>query len=69
MLLLISILLFTCSGCSLIVAKKTIDVVDDVFEQGPNPEKKRKIVKKQNKIKDKAREFYCSKIKDEEKCK
>ena len=68
MLLLILILLVTCNGCTYFVAKETVKVIDDVLEQSPNPEKKKKIIKKQNKIKDKAREFYCSKVKDKEKC-
>ena len=68
MLLLILILLNTCMGCTYMVAKETVKVIDKAFEEKPNPEKKKKIIKKQNKIKDKAREFYCSKVKDEEKC-
>ena len=61
MLLLILILLSTCMGCALFVAKETVKVVDIILEDDPNPEKKKK---KQ----DKAREFYCSKVKDKEKC-
>ena len=68
MLLLILILLFTCSGCAIMVAKETAKVIDIVLEDDPNPEKKKKILKKQQTIKDKAREFYCSKVKDKEKC-
>ena len=54
MLLLILILLTTCMGCTYMLAKET--------------DKKEKIFIKQNKTKDKAREFYCSKVKDKEKC-
>ena len=68
MILLIIILLTTCMGCTFMVAKETVKVIDKVLEQEPNPEKKKKILKKQNKMKDKAKEFYCSKVKDEEKC-
>ena len=68
MLLLILILLVTCNGCTYFVAKETVKVIDDVLEQSPNPEKKKKIIEKQNKMKSKAREFYCSKVKDKEKC-
>jgi len=50
------------------VAKETVKVIDMALDKGPNPEKKKKILKKQSTIKDKAREFYCSKVKDEEKC-
>ena len=55
-------------GCALIVAKETVKAVDIILDEGPNPEKKKKILKKQNKIKVKAKEFYCSKVKDKEKC-
>ena len=67
-LLLISILLITCTGCSFIVAKETVKVIDKALTQSPNPDKKERIIIKQNKKKDKAREFYCSKVKDKEKC-
>jgi len=56
------------NSCTYFVAKETIEVIDNVLEQSPNPEKKKKILKKQKIKKDKAREFYCSKVKDEEKC-
>ena len=60
--LLLLILLATCSGCTFFVAKETVKVLDEVLEKEPNPEKKKKTMK------DKSREFYCSKVKDEEKC-
>ena len=66
--LLLSIIIVTCTGCTFMVAKETVKVIDKVLEQEPNPEKKKKILEKQNKMKDKAKEFYCSKVKDEEKC-
>ena len=50
------------------VAKETVKVIDTVLEDDPNPEKKKKILKKKQTLKDKSREFYCSKVKDEEKC-
>ena len=50
------------------IAKETVGVLDEVLESNPNPEKKKKILKKQQTLKDKSREFYCSKVKDEEKC-
>ena len=68
MLLLILILLNTCMGCTFMVAKETVKVIDKALTENPNPDKKEKIVIKQNKIKNKAREFYCSKVKDKEKC-
>ncbi len=66
--LLLLIVLATCSGCAFMVAKETVKVIDTVLEDDPNPEKKKKILKKQQTLKDKSKEFYCSKVKDEEKC-
>ena len=66
--LLLLILLVTCSGCTFMVAKETVKVIDGVIETDPNPEKKKKILKKQQTMKDKSREFYCSKVDDKEKC-
>ena len=66
-LLLILVLLFN-SGCAFFVAKETGKVVDIILEDDPNPEKKKKILEKQKIKKEKAREFYCRKVKDEEKC-
>jgi hypothetical protein len=56
------------NGCAFIVAKETAKVVDTILDEGPNPEKKKKILEKKKKKQDKAREFYCSKVNDEEKC-
>ena len=73
MFLLILILLFTCTGCALFVAKETAKVVEIVLEEEPNPDKKKKILKNKNeKINsqnERAKEFYCSKVKNTEKCK
>jgi len=66
--LLLLILLATCTGCAFMIAKETVKVVDVILEDDPNPEKKKKILKKKQTLKDKSREFYCSKVKDEEKC-
>ena len=55
-------------GCAYFVAKETVKAVDILLEDSPNPEKKKKILEKQKIKKNKAREFYCSKVKDEEKC-
>jgi len=68
MLLLLLILLNTCMGCTYFVEKETIQVIDNVLESTPNPDKKKKIIKKQKTLKEKSREFYCSKVKDAEKC-
>ena len=66
--LLLLIVLNTCVGCTFMVAKETVKVIDTVLEAAPKPAKKKKILKKQQTLKDKSREFYCSKVKDEEKC-
>ena len=59
-------------GCAFMVAKETVKVVDIVLDGEPNPDKKRKILEKQNIKKEsnkkKAQEFYCNKVKDKEKC-
>ena len=68
MLFLILILLNTCAGCTYMVAKETVKVIDVILEDTPNPEKKKKILEKKKIKQDKAREFYCSKVKDEETC-
>ena len=64
----ILLLLVSCNGCALMVAKETAKVIDTVLEDDPNPTKKEKILTKQNRMKEKAREFYCSKVQDKEKC-
>ena len=56
------------NSCTYFVAKETIEVIDNALETSPNPEKKKKILEKQKIKKNKAKEFYCSKVKDEEKC-
>ena len=55
-------------GCTFMIAKETAKAINIVLEDDPNATKKKKIVVKQNKMKEKAREFYCSKVHDEEKC-
>ena len=70
-IILILALLFN-SGCAFMVAKETVKIVDKIdtaLEGEPNPEKKKKILTKQQIMKDKSKEFYCSKVKDKEKCK
>jgi len=68
MLLLILILLNTCMGCAFMVAKETVKAVDIILDEGPNPEKKKKILEKKKIKQNKAKEFYCSKVDDKEKC-
>ena len=68
MLRFVILFLFLLQGCTYFVAKETVKVVDIILEDEPNPEKKKKILEKQKIKKNKAREFYCSKVKDEEKC-
>jgi hypothetical protein len=60
--------LLNLNGCAFMVAKETVKVIDTVLEGDPNPSKKEKILIKQNKMKQKAREFYCSKVEDPIKC-
>ena len=67
-LLVLLLLTFTCTGCAFMIAKETVKAVDVILEDDPNPEKKKKILKKQQTLKDKSREFYCSKVDDKEKC-
>jgi len=68
MLFLILILLNTCAGCTYMIAKETVKVIDMTLDDSPNPEKKKKILEKKKLKQDKAKEFYCSKVKDKEKC-
>ena len=67
-LLIIVFLIFACTGCAFMIAKETVAVLDEVLEEDPNPEKKKKILKKQKTMRDKSREFYCSKVDDKEVC-
>jgi hypothetical protein len=64
LILIITIL----NGCAFIVAKETAKVLDIIADDSPNPEKKKKILENKKKKQNKAKEFYCSKVKDEEKC-
>ncbi len=64
LILMITIL----NGCAFIVAKETAKAVDIILEDDPNPEKKKKILENKKKKQNKAKEFYCSKVKDVEKC-
>ena len=70
----IILLLCVCmlNGCAFLVAKETAKVINIITEEEPNLTKKEKILKKQqNKMtsnKRKAKEFYCSKVKDPIKC-
>ena len=60
------------SGCAFLVVKETAKVIDKIIEEEPNLTKKEKILKKQESKmksnKQKAKEFYCSKVKDPIKC-
>ena len=62
-------LIFLLQGCTYFVAKETVKAVDILLEDSPNPEKKKKILENKKKKQNKAKEFYCSKVKDKEKCK
>ena len=67
-IIILLLFLFSLNGCAFMVAKETAKVIDTVLEDDPNPSKKEKILIKQNKMKQKAREFYCSKVEDPIKC-
>ena len=72
-LIILLLSVFILNSCALLVAKETVKVVDIVLEGEINPDKKRKILEKQNLKKEsnkkKAQEFYCKKVKDPVKCK
>ncbi len=71
-IIILLLFLFSLNGCAFMVAKETAKVMDIVLEDNPNPTKKEKILKKQQSKmesnKRKAKEFYCSKVKDPIKC-
>ena len=66
-ILLILIVTF-CNACAFMLGKETVKAVDILLKDSPNPEKKKKILENKKKKQNKAKEFYCSKVKDEEKC-
>ena len=72
-LIILFLFVFSLNGCAFFVAKETAKVIDIITEEDKNPEKKKKIIDNKNKKKDsqnkRAREFYCSKVKDPVKCK
>ena len=68
MLRFVTLFFFLLQGCTYFVAKETIEVIDEALETSTNPEKKKKILEKKKIKQNKAKEFYCSKVKDEEKC-
>ena len=71
-IIILLLFLFSLNGCAFMVAKETAKVINIITEEEPNLTKKEKILKKQqSKMKSnkrKAKEFYCSKVKDETKC-
>ena len=62
------LLVFLLPGCTYFIAKESGKTIDEVLETSPNPEKKKKILENKKKKQNKAKEFYCSKVKDKEKC-
>jgi hypothetical protein len=72
-IIILLLFIFSLNGCAFMVAKETVKVIDIMTKEEPNFTKKEKILKKQeDKMKSnkkKAREFYCSKVKDPIKCK
>ena len=71
-IIILLLFLFSLNGCAFMVAKETAKVIDIVLEDNPNPTKKEKILKKQERKmksnKRKAKEFYCKKVRDPIKC-
>ena len=71
-IIILLLFLFSLNGCAFFVAKETVKVIDIITDEDKNPEKKKKIIENKNKKKDsqkkRAREFYCSKVKDPIKC-
>ena len=71
-IIILLLFLFSLNGCAFFVAKETVKVIDIITDEDKNPEKKKKIIDNKNKKKDsqkkRAREFYCSKVKDPIKC-
>ena len=71
-IIILLLFLFSLNGCAFFVAKETVKVIDIITDEDKNPEKKKKIIDNKNKKKDsqkkRAREFYCSKVKDPTKC-
>ena len=71
-IIILLLFLFSLNGCAFFVAKQTVKVIDIITDEDKNPKKKKKIIDNKNKKKDsqkkRAREFYCSKVKDPIKC-
>ena len=72
-IIILLLFLFSLNGCAFMVVKETAKVIDIMTEEEPNLTKKEKILEKQERKmksnKKKARDFYCSKVKDPIKCK
>ena len=72
LLIILFLFVFSLNGCAFFVAKETAKVIDIITETDKNPNKKEKILKNKEKKKksqnQRAKEFYCSKVKDPIKC-
>ena len=72
-LIILLLFLFSLNGCAFMIAKETAKVINIITEEEPNITKKEKILEKQERKmksnKQKAKDFYCSKVKDPIKCK
>ena len=62
-IIILFLFVFSLNGCAFFVAKETAKVIDIITEEDKNPENKKKDSQKKR-----AREFYCSKVKDPIKC-
>lgn len=71
-LIILFLFVFSLNGCAFFVAKETAKVINIITEVDKNPNKKEKILKNKEKKKksqnQRAKEFYCSKVKDPIKC-
>ena len=73
LLIILFLFVFSLNCCAFFVVKETAKVINIITEEEPNLTKKEKILEKQERKmksnKQKAKDFYCSKVKDPIKCK
>lgn len=71
-LIILFLFVFSLNGCTYFAFKTTTKVIEEVTEEDVNPEKKQKILnnkkEKEKKQNERAKDFYCSKVKDPIKC-
>tara|TARA_R110000765_G_scaffold426357_1_gene541696 strand:+ start:1460 stop:1687 length:228 start_codon:yes stop_codon:yes gene_type:complete len=71
-LIILFLFILSLNGCTYFAFKTTTKVIEEVTEEDVNPEKKKKILnnkkEKEKKQNERAKDFYCSKVKDLKKC-